>query len=87
MIDEKETARIADEAATKAAKHVFAILGVDIDTPKEVEEFRENLRFAANMRRSANRWSLAIVASIGTGTAGALAVGLISLARGGGIAP
>jgi len=38
------------EAADEAVKKVFAILGVDVDVPKEVEQFRENLRFSANMR-------------------------------------
>ena len=35
----------AAEAADTAVKKVFAILGVDVDVPKEVEQFRENLRF------------------------------------------
>ena len=31
--------------ADKSVKKVFAILGVDIDDPQQVEEFREDLRF------------------------------------------
>lgn len=42
---------ISEEAARRAVKKVFAILGVDIDDPKEVEEFRKDLRFAADMRQ------------------------------------
>jgi hypothetical protein len=32
-------------------KKVFAILGVDIDRPESVEEFREDLRFGKRMRK------------------------------------
>lgn len=49
------------EAAELAVKKVFAILGVNIDEPKEVEEFRENLRFGATMRHAVNKGMLAMV--------------------------
>lgn len=39
------------ESAEIAVKKVFAILGVDVDVPKEVKEFQENLRFSADLRR------------------------------------
>ena len=39
------------EAADRAVKKVFAILGVDIDRPESVEEFREDLRFGKRMRK------------------------------------
>ena len=42
----------AHAAAEEAVKRVFAILGVNIDEPKEVEEFRENLRFSATLRKT-----------------------------------
>jgi hypothetical protein len=47
--------QISQEAADRAVKKVFAILGVNIDEPKEVEDFREDLRFgrrgiATNLR-------------------------------------
>lgn len=42
------------QAAEDAVRKVFAILGIDVDVPKEVEEFRENLRFGASMRRAAD---------------------------------
>lgn len=51
------------QAADEAVKKVFAILGVDIEVPKEVEEFRENLRFGASMRRAAYA---SLFAAIGT---------------------
>ena len=48
-------------AADKAVKRVFAILGVDVDVPKEVESFREDLRFGGRVRRASDRfWVIAI---------------------------
>jgi len=50
-----------ERSAELAVKKVFSILGVDIDKPKEVEEFRENLRFGATLRRAADKGMLAMV--------------------------
>jgi hypothetical protein len=59
------------EAADRAVKKVFAILGVDIDKPESVEEFREDLRFGKKLRKIADHSTLAFF--------GVLAVGLASL--------
>lgn len=64
------------EAADEAVKKVFAILGVDVDVPKEVEQFRENLRFGASMRRAADKGMLAIIGTIAVGTMAALWAGI-----------
>ena len=66
----------ASASAEMAVKKVFAILGVDIDVPKEVEEFRENLRFGATMRRAVDKGLLAVVGAIATAVAAALWVGI-----------
>ncbi len=66
----------AEESARKAVKMVFAILGVDVDSPKEVEEFRENLRFGASMRRAADKGWLAFVGFIAVGIGSAVWVGM-----------
>ena len=66
------------EAADTAVKKVFAILGVDVDVPKEVEQFRENLRFGANMRRAADKGMLAIIGAIAVGCLAALWAGIVS---------
>lgn len=50
----------ADEIAEKAVKKVFAILGVDIDKPDAIEEFRLGLRFSQRLRRASDRGSMAI---------------------------
>lgn len=66
------------EAADEAVKKVFAILGVDVDVPKEVEQFRENLRFGASMRRAADKGMLAIIGAIAVGALTALWAGIVS---------
>ena len=70
------------EAADEAVKKVFAILGVDVDVPKEVEQFRENLRFGANMRRAADKGMLAIIGAIAVGAMAALWSGIASSIKG-----
>ncbi len=66
------------EAADEAVKKVFAILGVDIEVPKEVEQFRENLRFGASMRRAADKGMPAIIGVIVVGALAALWAGIVS---------
>lgn len=52
---------LVNRAAQAAVKQTFAILGVDIDDPKEVEEFREDLRFSKRMRSAADRGWIAMI--------------------------
>ena len=66
------------EAADEAVKKVFAIMGGDVDVPKEVEQFRENLRFGASMRRAADNGMLAIIGAIAVGALAALWAGVVS---------
>lgn len=66
----------SDQAARRAVKDTFAILGVDINDPKQVEEFRKSLRFSDELRALADKGKLVVVtALIGTIMA-ALWVGL-----------
>ncbi len=67
----------ARESAEMAVKKVFAILGVDIDVPRDVESFRENLRFGASMKRAADRGTLAIVGAIAVAIMAALWSGIV----------
>ena len=64
------------DAADRAVKKVFAILGVDIDKPESVEEFREDLRFGKKMRRWADHGTLAFIAVVAVSIAGAVIIGL-----------
>lgn len=67
----------AEESAQRAVKKVFAILGVDIDVPREVEAFRENLRFGAAMKRVADRGVLTLVGAIAVAILAALWAGIV----------
>lgn len=66
------------QAAEDAVRKVFAILGVDVDVPKEVEEFRENLRFGATMRRVADKGAMTIVGVLVTAVLAVLWAGVVS---------
>jgi hypothetical protein len=84
MPEEKQTCSLppeycphVKEAADEAVKKVFEILGVDVDVPKEVEQFRENLRFGASMRRAADKGMLAIIGAIAVAGLAALWVGIV----------
>lgn len=54
--------KLPEEAAEHAVKKVFAILGVDVDRPESVEEFREDLRFGKKMRKAAGHGTFAFIA-------------------------
>ena len=62
----------ADDAAEKAVRKTFAILGVDIDSPKEVKAFQENLRFGERLRNIADKSIFGIVSAIVTLAVGAI---------------
>lgn len=68
----------ASEVADKAVAKVFAILGVDIHNPKDVEEFREDLRFGAKMRKIADHGLLALFGVIAAGLAAAVWAGIVN---------
>lgn len=68
----------AESAADAAVKKVFAILGVDIDKPEQVEAFREDLRFGGMLRRAASRGALAFFGAVGVALAAALWAGITS---------
>jgi hypothetical protein len=71
---EEKACKFASQAAHDAVRQTFAILGVDVDSPKEVEEFRKSLRFGDSMRKAADKGLLALVVVItGLGVAALLA--------------
>jgi hypothetical protein len=72
------------EAADRAVKKVFAILGVDIDKPESVEEFREDLRFGKRMRKAADHGFLALVGLFVVGLGAIIWAGIIAKLGGGG---
>ena len=72
---------VSERAADKAVKKVFAILGVDINKPESVEEFREDLRFGKKLRKLADHGAFVLVALLFTGFAWAALDGMISKFR------
>lgn len=72
----------AEKAADAAVKKVFAILGVDVDKPESVEEFREDLRFGRRLRRASDRGWLAVTALVFVGAAMAMWAGITGSFKG-----
>ena len=66
------------EIADRAVKKTFAILGVDIDKPESVEEFRQDLRFGKRLRKIADHGTLAFFAAIAVAIVGAIWIGITS---------
>jgi hypothetical protein len=60
--------------ARTAVKEVFAILGIDVDDPEKVEEFRKDLRFGGDMRKMRDKGMLTLIGVIFTAI-GAILVG------------
>lgn len=71
-MNELEQHRLIDESVDKAVKKTFSILGVDIEDPSNVEEFRKDLRFSGRMREFMDKSMLAFVTGIGVALAAAL---------------
>ena len=73
----------AEESAERAVRKVFAILGVDVDKPESVEEFREDLRFGKKLRRAADHGLLAMIGLGVIGIGAALWAGIVAKVQGG----
>lgn len=63
-------------AAKSAVKDTFAILGVDVDDPQQVEEFRKSLRFGDAMRKAADKGFIAFVLALVAMICAALVAGV-----------
>lgn len=70
--------RMSEDAAEHAVKKVFAILGVDIERPESVEEFREDLRFGKRMRKVADHGTLAFFGVVAAAFAATVWAGIVS---------
>ena len=56
-----------EESAESAIRRVFYMLGVDTDSPSEVEQFREDLRFSRNMRKHVSGISASLLVAVVAG--------------------
>lgn len=70
------------QIADQSVKKVFAILGVDIDDPQQVEEFREDLRFGKRLRKYSDYGTMAVVAAVFVAIAAAVWAGILSKVSG-----
>jgi hypothetical protein len=73
-----ECAEIADRAVRKT----FAILGVNIDNPESVEEFRQDLRFGKRLRKISDHGTMAFFAAVAIAIVGAIWIGIVSSIKG-----
>lgn len=63
--------------ADQAVKKVFSLLGVDVDNPESVEEFRQDLRFGKKIRKAADHGLMAVVAIFFVAIAAATWIGIV----------
>lgn len=70
--------RMSADAAENAVKKVFAILGVDVDKPESVENFREDLRFGKRLRKIADHGMLAFFGVVVVAFAAAAWAGIVA---------
>ncbi len=69
--------KASEQAADKSVKKVFAILGVDVDQPESVENFRKDLRFGGRMRKYVDHGTLVFVGAVALAITYALLEGLL----------
>lgn len=72
-LPEEEVVR---KVADHAVKKTFAILGVDVDDPESIEEFRQDLRFGKRMRKMSDHGQLALAAMFFVGLGWAIFEGI-----------
>lgn len=76
--------KFASRTAKVAVHQTFAILGVDVDNPAAVEEFRKSLRFGDSMRKAADKGLLALVVVVVGMSSAVFWQGLVSKINNGG---
>jgi hypothetical protein len=75
--------RIADDAARRAVAKTFAMLGVNVDVPSEIEEFRRDLRFSNFLRRHSDKAIGAVIVAAAVGLLGLIYAGAQWVLHGG----
>lgn len=75
-VEKEQSHAFASQVAQEAVERTFFIIGVDVNEPKDVEEFRKSLRFADKMRKAADKSFITLVVVITGIVAAALFTGL-----------
>ena len=70
-----------EEAADSAVKKVFAILGVDVDKPEDIEQFRVGLRFGEELHKYAKYGMLVMVSVFAAAIMGTFIFGVFERIR------
>lgn len=73
----------ADAAADAAVKKTFAILGVNVDDPKDVSRFQDSLRFGERLRNLADHGAIAMWCAIVLFLVGTIGLGITMKVKGG----
>lgn len=55
---------MADAIAKQVARTIFGLIGVDVDKPESLEEFRANVRFSAVVHQAAKAGVLAVITTV-----------------------
>ena len=63
---------LTNRAATRAVELVFANIGVDVNDPKDLQRFRDDLRFGAMIRTASQKGMIAALTAIVTAVVGAV---------------
>jgi len=58
---DREKCMEAERAADAAVHKTFAIMGIDVDSPKQVSEFQEGLTFNRKLNVMANRTVIGVI--------------------------
>ena len=66
-----------EDTAQNAVRKVFAILGVDVENPEKVEEFRKSLRWSDAMRKGAEHGWVAFIGIVVVAMSAALWAGIV----------
>lgn len=61
---ERSETRVADKAITTAVSTAFGHLGVDVNNPHELQEFREEIRWGGYMRAAFTKGMIAFLLAI-----------------------
>ena len=73
---------IAEAAAKKAVRDAFLVLGIDVNVKREVDDFRDDLRFGRQIRKLVGHGMLAAVSVAAAAIAVSAWTGIVSAIRG-----
>ena len=79
---EIERCKYSEDAADRAVKKVFSVFGVDVDDPKQVADFQQDIIFGRKARAMADKGLFAIIGAISVGVAYAAYRGIVASIKG-----